>query len=195
MRYDAVPGRLTVARYQAGIRTEARIIDATRSLLARGGLEAATLKAICDLAEVKAGSFYNLFDSKEEVIIMVVREAIDAVDPDPTGAGTDTLDDLVDAFVRFFEEEPQMARVYVIAAVKTESSENGARKRFLKHHKRRVERFADAMARADATLSKDAAEMRAELMLGALDGLAFRWALDPTFEFSKYAHEAARRLA
>jgi AcrR family transcriptional regulator len=53
-----------VARYQAGIRTEARIIDATRSLLAEGGLEAATLKAICDRAEVKAGSFYNLFDSK-----------------------------------------------------------------------------------------------------------------------------------
>ena len=183
-----------MGRYQAGIRTEARIIDATRSLLAEGGLEAATLKAICDRADVKAGSFYNLFDSKEEIVIMVVREAIDAVDPDPTGAGTDTVDDLVAAFVRFFEEEPQTAKIYVIAAVKTESSENGARKRFLKHHNRRVERFADAMARADATLSEEAAEMRAELMLGALDGLAFRWALDPTFDFAKYAHEAAVRL-
>jgi AcrR family transcriptional regulator len=183
-----------VARYQAGIKTEARILDATRSLLAEGGLEAATLKAICDRANVKAGSFYNLFDSKEEVVIMIVREAIDAIDPDPTGAGTDTVDDLVNAFVRFFEEDPQTARIYVIAAVKTESSANGARKRFLKHHERRVERFADAMARADDTLSKDAAAMRAELMLGALDGLAFRWALDPTFEFAKYAHEAARRL-
>lgn len=184
-----------MARYQAGIKTEARIIDATRSLLAEGGLEAATLKAICDRAEVKAGSFYNLFDSKEEVIIMVVREAIDAVDPDPTGKGTDTIDDLVAAFVRFFEEDPQTARVYVIAAVKNESSANGARKRFLKHHKRRVERFADALARSDATLSREAAEMRAELLLGALDGLAFRWALDPSFEFAKYANEAAARLA
>jgi AcrR family transcriptional regulator len=183
-----------MARYQAGIRTEARIIDATRSLLAEGGLEAATLKAICDRAGVKAGSFYNLFDSKEEVVIMVVREAIDAVDPDPTGAGTDTVDDLVAAFVRFFEEDPQMARVYVIAAVKTKSSANGARKRFLKHHKRRVERFADAMARSDVTLSEEAAEMQAELLLGALDGLAFRWALDPKFEFAKFANEAASRL-
>ena len=183
-----------MARYQAGIRTEARIIDATRSLLAEGGLEAATLKAICDRADVKAGSFYNLFDSKEEVVIMVVREAIDAIDPDPTGAGTDTIDDLVAAFVRFFEEEPEMARIYVIAAVKTESPGSGARKRFLKHHKRRVERFADALARADDTLTDETAGMRAELMLGALDGLAFRWALDPSFEFAKYAHEAARRL-
>ena len=39
--------------YGAGIETEARIIDATRSLLAEGGLEAVTLNAICD----KAGAF------------------------------------------------------------------------------------------------------------------------------------------
>ncbi len=74
-----------MARYQVGLQTEAKIIDATRSLLAEGGLEAATLKAICDRAEVRSGSFYNLFDSKEEAIIRVVRESIDAVDPDPGG--------------------------------------------------------------------------------------------------------------
>ena len=62
----------TVGRYQAGIETEARIIDATRSLLADGGLEAATLKAICDRAEVRAGSFYNLFASKDAAILTVV---------------------------------------------------------------------------------------------------------------------------
>ena len=55
--------RGTMGRYQAGIQTEARIIDATRELLAEGGLKATTLNAICDRAEVRAGSFYNLFDS------------------------------------------------------------------------------------------------------------------------------------
>ncbi len=50
-----------MGRYQAGIQTEARIIDATRTLLAERGLEGTTLKAICELAEVRAGSFYNLF--------------------------------------------------------------------------------------------------------------------------------------
>jgi len=74
--------RSNVARYQVGLQTEARIIDATRSLLAEGGLDAATLKSICDRAEVRSGSFYNLFDSKEEAIIRVVRESIRAVDPD-----------------------------------------------------------------------------------------------------------------
>ncbi|MEZ5174837.1 MAG: helix-turn-helix domain-containing protein [Acidimicrobiia bacterium] len=184
-----------MARYQAGLRTETRIIDATRSLLAEGGLEGTTLQAICERADVKAGSFYNLFDSKEEAVIRVVREAIDAVDPDPEGAGTDTVDDLVAAFVRFFVEQPEMARVYVLAAVNTESSNNGARRRFLRHHQRRVERFADAMARNGSTIGPDEAVVHAELLLGALDGLAFRWAIDPTFDFETFALEAASRLA
>lgn len=184
-----------MARYQAGIRTEARIVDATRSLLAEGGLEATTLKAICEEAGVKAGSFYNLFDSKEAVVMRVVRESIDAVDPDPDGAGTDTVDDLVAAFIRFFLEQPEMAKVYVIAAVTAEATDNGARRRFLRHHLRRVERFADAMARHDETLTPDAATMRAEILLGALDGLAFRWTIDSSFEFEKFALEAASRLS
>jgi AcrR family transcriptional regulator len=183
-----------VARYQVGILTEAKIIEATRSLLAEGGMEAATLKAICDRAEVRSGSFYNLFDSKEDAIIHVIRESIDAVDPDPEHAGTDTVTDLVDAYIRFFEEEPELARVYVMAALNSESSANGARRRFLRHHLRRVERFADAMERGDESLSADNSEVQAELLLGALDGLAFRWTLDRDFDFARYARLAADKL-
>jgi len=183
-----------VARYQVGLQTEAKIIDATRALLAEGGLEATTLKSICERADVKAGSFYNLFDSKEEAVIRVVQEAIKAVDPDPEGAGTDTVDDLVAAYVRFFTEEPQLAKVYVMAALTGESSRSGARRRFLRHHVRRVERFADAMSRADAVLKPDAATDDAELLLGALDGLAFRWSLEPDFDFARYADLAAQRF-
>lgn len=184
-----------MARYQVGIQTETKIIEATRSLLAEGGMEAATLKAICDRAEVRSGSFYNLFDSKEDVIIHVVRESIDAVDPDPDHAGTDTVDDLVSAYIRFFHEEPELAKVYVIAALTGESSANGARRRFLRHHLRRVERFADALARRNEDLDAEDSEMRAELLLGALDGLAFRWALDGDFDFAAYARLAAAKLA
>ena len=183
-----------MARYQVGIQTEAKIIEATRALLAEGGMEAATLKAICDRAEVRSGSFYNLFDSKEDVIIHVVRESIDAVDPDPDHAGTDTVNDLVSAYIRFFEEEPQLAKVYVMAALTGDSPTNGARRRFLRHHLRRVERFADAMARADQALDAEESEVQAELLLGALDGLAFRWALDGDFDFATYAELASDKL-
>lgn len=182
--------RGTMGRYQAGIQTEARIIDATRTLLAERGLEGTTLKAICELAEVRAGSFYNLFDSKEEAVIRVVRESIQAVDPDPEGIGSDTLDDLVSAYVRFFETDPLLANVYVRAALSAEASGDGARRRFLRHHLRRVERFAGAIGRADTSLSEEEAATSAELLLGTLDGLAFRWSLDNDFPFASYAREA-----
>lgn len=183
-----------MARYQVGIETEAKIIEATRALLAEGGMEAATLKAICDRAEVRSGSFYNLFDSKEDVIIHVVRESIDAVDPDPEHEGTDTVDDLVSAYIRFFQEEPELAKVYVMAALTGDSPGNGARRRFLRHHLRRVARFADAMSRENPTLDAEESEVQAELLLGALDGLAFRWALDSDFDFATYAGLAAHKL-
>ncbi len=183
-----------VARYQVGIQTEARIIDATRSLLAEGGLDAATLKSICERAEVRSGSFYNLFDSKEEAVIRVVRESIDAVDPDPDGIGTDTVEDLVNAYIRFFMEDPQLARVYVMVALIGESAGNGARRRFMRHHLRRIERFADAMARGNATLTAKQAGVHAELLLAALAGLAFRWSLDPNFDLSSHARQAADRF-
>src|SRR5690606_14045384 len=90
-----------VARYRVGIQTRDRILRATRRLLSEVGIDGVTLKAITDQAGVGAGSFYNLFDSKEAAVFEVVREAIEAVDPDPEGEGTDTLADLVDAFVAF----------------------------------------------------------------------------------------------
>ena len=184
-----------MGRYRAGIETEARIIDATRALLAEGGLEAVTLNAICERAEVRSGSIYNLFESKEAIVLRVVREAIEAFDPDPTGEGTDTVDDLVSAYIRFFEEEPQLARVYVLAAVSGGASANGTRQRFLRHHERRVERFADAMRRNGGSLSETEATQQAEILLGALDGLAVRWVLDTDFAFSTSARKAVDQLS
>jgi AcrR family transcriptional regulator len=179
-----------MARYQVGIRTETRILDATRELLAEGGLEATTLKAICDRAGVQAGSFYNLFASKEQAIMRVARDAIRAVDPDPDHEGTDTLDDLVSAYIRFITDQPELARIYLQIAV-SGSNDNSVARRFLRHHVRRVERFAATIRRAHPDLSPSEATMNAEVLLGALDGLAFRWVLDQTFDFARHARTAA----
>ncbi len=179
-----------MARYQAGIRTETKILEATRELLAEGGLDAATLKAICDRAGVQAGSFYNIFPSKEQAIMQVARDAIQAVDPNPERSYTDTLDDLVDAYIRFVTDQSDLARIYLQVAVSGSADDSVAR-RFLRHHVRRVERFAAAMRRADRSLPDGEATTRAEVLLGALDGLAFRWVLDRSFDFAKHARIAA----
>ena len=179
-----------MARYQVGIRTETKILEATRELLAEGGLDAATLKAICDRAGVQAGSFYNLFPSKEQAVMQVARDAIRAVDPNPDHSDTDTLDDLVDAYIRFVTDQSDLARIYLQVAVSGSTDDSVAR-RFLRHHVRRVERFAAAMMREDRSLPDGEATTRAEVLLGALDGLAFRWVLDRSFDFAKHARIAA----
>lgn len=176
-----------MARYQPGIRAEARIIEATGELLAETGLDGTTLKAICDRAGVKAGSFYNLFGSKDEAVLRVVRQAINAVDPHHEGEGPDTVAELVEAYARFITEQPTVARIYLQIAVRGGLTDNAMAARFLRHHEERVQRFAAAISGSGAP--DEDPVMRAEVLVGTLNGLAFRWALRPDFDFR--AHLAA----
>ena len=96
---------LPTVRNRAGIETQERILSATKRLLAEKGLDGVTIKGICDAAEVHAGSFYNLFESKEQVVLTAVRDAIKAVDPHPAGTGEDHLEELVDAYIRFVMDD------------------------------------------------------------------------------------------
>ena len=174
-------------RYKAGLETRDKILQATRSLIAEDGLEGTTIKAICDRAGVLPGSFYNLFDSKEQAIITVVREAIDAVDPDPEHLGTDTLADLVDAYIRFATEQGDLVRVYVGVAVSGSGNNPELRGRVIRHHEGRVGRFSAAIARENPDLSIDEATRRAETLVSALNGVALHRILDPDFDVRTHA--------
>ncbi len=176
-----------MARYQVGIRTEARILEATRELLGDLGLDGTTLKAICERAGVRVGSFYNLFDSKETVVLRVVAEAIAAVDPDPAHLGTETLEDLVEAYIAFFTRDPIVARIYVQIAVSGALNSGEFHHRIQRHHEQRADRFRAAMERDEPELSLAEATARTEILLATLNGLAFRAALDPEFDFVTHA--------
>lgn len=177
-----------MARYRVGLETRERILAATRRLLSEVGIEGVTLKAITDQASVGAGSFYNLFDSKDDAVFEVVREAIDAVDPDPAGAGTDSLADLVDAFVAFMTGSSPIARIYLQLAGRG-LTDPAIAARVLRSHRRRVERFADAWQREDPGLSEAEAEQRAELLLAALTGLGLTALMDDGFDMRRHAME------
>lgn len=175
-----------MARYRVGLETRERILAATRRLLSEQGIEGVTLKAITAQARVGAGSFYNLFDSKDDAVFEVVREAIDAVDPDPAGAGTDSLSDLVDAFVAFMTGSSPIARIYLQLAGRG-LTDPAIAVRVLRSHRRRVERFADAWQRAEPTLSPEEATILAETMLAALTGLGMTALMDPRFDMRAHA--------
>lgn len=179
-------------RNRAGIETRERILNATQRLLAERGLDGVTIKGICEAADVHAGSFYNLFDSKEQVVLTAVREAITAVDPDPTGTGTDTITDLVEAYIRFVQEKQDLARVYLTVAVSGGLTDATIRQRLLRHHEERRQRFAAALVRERSDISLTEATERVDALLAALNGYAFHWLLDPTFDFGNHARRLLR---
>lgn len=174
-------------RNRAGEETAGRIVDAARRILAESGLEAATVKAICDRARVRPGSFYNLFDSKETVILEVVRQAIVAVDPDPERTGSDRVSDLVDAFVQFVEDQPDLARVYVTVGVSGGITDSGIRSRMLRHHGERVERFTSALLRERPDTDPIEGRRTIEALLAALNGYTLQRMLDADFDFAGHA--------
>jgi AcrR family transcriptional regulator len=179
--------RFEVARYRVGLETRERILAATRRVVNEVGIEGVTLKAITDQATVGAGSFYNLFGSKEDAVLEVVRQAIEAVDPDPEGAGTDTLPDLVDAFVTFFTDSRPIARIYLQLALGRGLTDRRVADRVTRSHRARVERFADAWQRHDPGIDVAEAEVRAELLVGSLMGLGLNALVDPTFDMRAHA--------
>lgn len=174
-------------RYKAGLETRDRIVDATRRLIASEGLDGTTIKAICDHAGILPGSFYNLFDSKEQAILAVVREAIDAVDPDPDHQGIDTLTGLVDAYVRFVTEQGDLARVYIRLALSGSRSNQELRGRTIRHHEGRVTRFAGAISREHPEMSESEATRRAETLVSALNGIALSKVMNHDFAVAVHA--------
>jgi AcrR family transcriptional regulator len=176
-------------RNRVGIETRQRIVDATRALLATEGLEGATVKAICDTAGVRPGSLYNLFDTKEGLVLEVVGEAIRAVDPNPGGGLEDaeTVGELTAAFVRFIADDRAVARIYLQLAVGGGLTDQAMGDRVLRHHGRRLERFGGAIHREHPALTTDEVQARAETLLAALNGLALRASLDPSFDLERHA--------
>ncbi|MDH3307860.1 MAG: TetR/AcrR family transcriptional regulator [Acidimicrobiia bacterium] len=182
-----------MARYRAGLATRERILEATRAILGSEGFENTTLKAICDSAGIQAGSFYNLFPSKDEAVLTVVREAITAVDPHPDGEGTDRLAELVDAYTGFIAESP-LAAVYLQLAVTVGLSDEHLKGRMLRHHRYRIRRFADAIRRDHPDLGEAEARVQAEIVIAGLNGLAYQWVLDPSFDLARYADGLVARM-
>lgn len=174
-------------RYRAGLETRDKILGATRGLIAQEGLDGTTIKAICDHAGVLPGSFYNLFDSKEQAVLTVVREAIDAVDPDPEHRGPDSLEDLIEAYIRFVTEQRDLASVYVRIAVAGSTNNSEIRGRMMRHHEGRVSRFTAALAREHPEMSSAETARRAETLVISLNGVTLHQIVDLDFDVSLHA--------
>ena len=100
-------------------KTRQALIDGARELIAEGGVEGLRVGAMTERADVALGSFYNHFDSKDEVVEAIVVETIGGI-ASALGPLIDTLEDPAEAvsvssrlFVRLAFEDPPLARLLV----------------------------------------------------------------------------------
>ena len=168
-------------RYRAGLKTRTRILAATRDLVGERGLHGTTIKAICERAGILAGSFYNLFASKEEAVLTVLREAIQAVEPSPEDSSD--IGALVSAYVTFVGEQEALARVYIEVAITSRVGDPALHSRMKRHHERRLEIFSNALEAAGV---EEPGEM-AELLLAALNGMALQRLVDKSYDMAGHA--------
>lgn len=183
-----------VRRNRAGLETRQRLLAATRDLLSEVGFEGTTVKAICDRADVLPGSFYNQFESKDDAVLEVMVESINAVDPDPTHAGTDTLSDLIRAYARFMVDGQPLSRVYLQLATSVALTDEPVRAQLLRHHQRRIERFIAAVLRDDPAADADDVRFRVETLLATLNGLGYNWMMDPNFDVAGHINRLAEQV-
>lgn len=70
---QASPNRAQRRRLQ----TRSRLIEAGRKVFADKGVDAATIQDITDTADVGRGSFYNCFETKEDLVGAIVGELVE----------------------------------------------------------------------------------------------------------------------
>jgi AcrR family transcriptional regulator len=118
-------------------RTRAALIQAAQALIAAGKLNVPVLE-ITQAADVGMGSFYNHFDSKEELFEAAVADVLDN-----HGALLDQLtasiDDPAETFAcsfrltgRLFRRRPQESRILLVSGLNLMSSERGLGPRALR---------------------------------------------------------------
>ncbi|MCL7927097.1 MAG: TetR/AcrR family transcriptional regulator [marine benthic group bacterium] len=98
--------------------TEARILDAARDLLAEGGIEALSMRAVASRVALSATALYHYFDNKEALVDSVVQHGFKrseeylrrAVEHHPRGS-MERVAALGEAYIRFALENRQYFKI------------------------------------------------------------------------------------
>ncbi len=124
------------------MRTRAALIRAAQTFVAAGKLNVPVLE-ITQAADVGMGSFYNHFDSKEELFQAAVNEVLDelgAILDKLTGEGEDPAETFARSFRlvgRLFRRRPEMSRVLLNTGLTMISADRGLAPRALRDIERR----------------------------------------------------------
>lgn len=156
-------------------RTRTALIRAAQTLVAEGRLAVPVLE-ITQLADVGMGSFYNHFDSKEELFEAAVTDVLDSYG-DLLDELTGDMEDAAEIFAasfrltgRFFRSRPQESRILLSNWTELVTSDRGLAPRALRDIK---------AAAAAGRLKVDDPEVALAVAAGVLFGLGILLANDP----------------
>ncbi|WMS44554.1 TetR/AcrR family transcriptional regulator [Acuticoccus sp. MNP-M23] len=94
------PRRLS--RQEQQQRTRERLLDAAESLFAEGGVNATSLRTVCEKAGFSQGAFYSNFASKQDLLLSVLQRHIEReavlLQALVKSASSDTLDHALEGF-------------------------------------------------------------------------------------------------
>lgn len=107
-----------VRELDRGADTETAILEATRDLLAEGGLDALSMRAVASKVGVSATAIYNYFQSKQDLVRRVVDLGFErftaylraAIADKPVGSA-ERLHALGEAYIRFALENGEYFRI------------------------------------------------------------------------------------
>jgi AcrR family transcriptional regulator len=98
--------------------TETAILEAARDLLAEGGLDALSMRAVAARVGVSAPAIYNYFESKQALVRRVIERGFERFDRylrdavvDRPGGSVERLQALGEAYIRFACENREYFRV------------------------------------------------------------------------------------
>ncbi|MDD7963945.1 TetR family transcriptional regulator [Actinomycetospora lemnae] len=160
--------------------TRRRILDAAAAEIARHGPAGASLGAIAAAADLRTGSLYFHFASKQRLVEAVLEEGISAslrrLDEAmvmPSGAPVDRLRAGVHAHLRALAELSDYAVVVLAPRFTDQPEQSGFRALRREYLRRWAELVADAQADGTLAAGPEPGEVR-DLLLGALNaaGLA-----------------------
>ena len=158
-----------------------RIFQAALDLFRRQGVAATTIRQIALAAHVGLGTFFNYFAGKEAVLAEIGRlrqERIEARLSDPayaTASARARLDGVLRALVEEMEEEPDLARAVVQAAMRSPEIFHGERARFLALTELLADILREGQARGEVAADCDV-EAAAHLVISIYVALTLDWA-------------------
>jgi AcrR family transcriptional regulator len=163
-----------------------RLLAAAFAVIARGGVAAATTRAIVDEADMKLASFHYAFASREELLGELVEQVVGAeataLELDP--AAGSTLEEILAAGLRRYFDgvraDPARERAMFELtqyAMRTEGMQPLAARQYARYRRLAAEALAEAAARSGCAWPAGTDQTAAHLV-ALTDGITLAWLAD-----------------